>query len=408
MRPTEHQNSSWTEQYSPILSEEQVEHMIALLRSNRKPALFLAIDLLGINRCERAVPPLFDALMQRSGDTEIEVRITKALERIGAPAVPPLIEALRIGDERVRQKAVRLLGHIGDSRAAEAVAQALLDDSERVQYAAVLAISSFAPEEARLPLLAALRCKPSSVRSAAAAKLSATAFHDARVLTGLMEASADADPTVRRHVIKALGQHGDPCAVPLLLKAILDGTPWVRAEAAEALGLLTEPGAIPLHLHALKDENPFVRDSAAKALTRFGTQQALVMALLGCASLTPAEKLDTLETLGSLHYKSPGFVLDYRFPSVTQYFQTLFATDLAPEVKQGIAVIQREIQIRQDRRQLLRGSRSDPSRTKEELLRAHSGVSSTPPEELLRATGTLQAEEVTTASWLTRLFGRRR
>jgi HEAT repeat protein len=52
----------------------------------------------------------------------------EALEKIGPPAVPALIQALRDEKEEVRRAAAKALGEIGD-----ALTQALRDEKEEVR-----------------------------------------------------------------------------------------------------------------------------------------------------------------------------------------------------------------------------------------------------------------------------------
>lgn len=398
--------SSFPEEQSILpLSADQVEPLIVLLQSNRKPVVLDAIDVLGVSGSERAVRPLFELLWRRPGDVEIETRITKALTRIGEAAVMPLIEALQSEGEVMRLKAIRVLGHLADARAFAPLVQALQDPSERVQNAVVQAISSFAPQDVVPLLCEALQQGEVEVRSTAAVKLSTLPLRGEAALNALMAAARDPAPQVRRQVIRALGQYHNVHVVPLLLEAMRDDSPWVRAEASEALGNLRESYAIPLQLRALNDEHTLVRESAARALARFGGRQELSVALLGNSFLKVSDKLDALETLSGFTFKYREFELDYRFPSVAQYCRELLAAEPAPAVKQAIEEVQAEIQARVDRKQLLRGSQSDLS--EKELLRAHGGNAPSAPAEMLRASETPPAASVPPSSWLARLLGRR-
>lgn len=265
------------------------------------------------------------------------------------------------------------------------------------------------PTQQALPrLLDALQDASAAVRSAAAAELSDPRYRDERTFASLMEATQDADAEVRRQAIRALGKHREARAIPRLLEAARGEAHWIRATAMEALGRLQETRAIPLHLQAMLDESAFVREGAALALVGFGDRQAIAIALLGSAHLTTPDKLDALEALSRLHFKGIDITLDYRFSSVASYCQSLLKADLAPEVRQAAEAVQAEIQARQDRRQLLRGSQSDFPNAKEELLRAHSGADSSPSEEMLRASDIPPPDTTPRSSWFTRLRARRK
>jgi hypothetical protein len=74
------------------------------------------------------------------------------------------------------------------------------------------------------------------------------------------------DSAVRRAAAGALGELGDPSAVPPLLDALRDDDDiWVRLTAAEALGELVGPSAVPPLLDALRDDGDALRDGDVRA-----------------------------------------------------------------------------------------------------------------------------------------------
>jgi hypothetical protein len=150
------------------------------------------------NPCEELLGPVFARMAACThylheqfpkafrNDTDLKRRLVEAFGAAGAPAVPPLIQAL--GDwwsEDVRRAAAEALGKLGDPQAVPALIQALGDWSENV----------------------------------------------------------------RRAAAEALGKLGDPQAVPALIKALGDQRDWrsedVRRAAAEALGAIGDPQAVP-------------------------------------------------------------------------------------------------------------------------------------------------------------------
>ncbi len=72
---------------------------------------------------------------------------------------------------------------------------------------------------------------------------------------------------LQRNAAIALGNSGDPAAVPALAAALRDGTPLVRAHAAWALGRLATAEALQaLRDAALSNDDPLVRDEIDAAL----------------------------------------------------------------------------------------------------------------------------------------------
>jgi len=152
---------------------------------------------------------------------------------IGAPAVEPLIAALK--DEDVRMRAVEALGKIGDPRAVEPLIAALKDQDERMRKWAAEALGQIGDPRAVEPLIAALK-----------------------------------DQDVRMRAVEALGKIGDPRAVEPLIAALNDRDERVRKWAAEALGKIGDPRAVEPLIAALRDQNRDVRRASVWALGEIG------------------------------------------------------------------------------------------------------------------------------------------
>jgi hypothetical protein len=106
---------------------------------------------------------------------EMEARaltaVARVLGRIGAPAVEPLLSALKDDDWRVRVGAARALGRIGDSRAVKPLLSALKDDDWHVRVAAATALGRIGDSRAVEPLIGALKDPGGPVRQSAAMAL---------------------------------------------------------------------------------------------------------------------------------------------------------------------------------------------------------------------------------------------
>lgn len=98
---------------------------------------------------------------------------------------------------------------------------------------------------------------------------------------GLLEASVDANPGVRKAAAKSLIKlkDKDPSKSELILSRLVDrlkhSDPDVRRLAAWVLGALKDPSAIPNLLDATKDDAPIVRGHAAGALEAIGDDRAI-------------------------------------------------------------------------------------------------------------------------------------
>lgn len=80
---------------------------------------------------------------------------------------------------------------------------------------------------------------------------------------------------VRERAAVALGELGDPRAVPALIETLRDENADVREHAASALRELGDRQAVPALLEALKDEDAVVREHVATALGKLGDKRAV-------------------------------------------------------------------------------------------------------------------------------------
>jgi HEAT repeat protein len=96
---------------------------------------------------------------------------------------------------------------------------------------------------------------------------------DPRAVPALIEALKDEDEYVRSYAASALGKIGKP-AVPALIEALKHEDKTVRWSAAFSLDKIGEP-AVPVLIEALKHGDKFIRGYAAWILGRMGTPEAL-------------------------------------------------------------------------------------------------------------------------------------
>ena len=132
-----------------------------------------------------------------------------ALSKAGAPAVPPLLEALEDEQYPVRQVAALALGEIGDARAMAGLMESLRDRHEAVRQAGAVSLGKLRATEAVDALLAALNDEAEIVRRAAVNALGM--IGDERSLQALHRVQAEDTQAVAqraREVIRQIQERG--------------------------------------------------------------------------------------------------------------------------------------------------------------------------------------------------------
>jgi len=137
-----------------------IEPLIAALKDIDSSVCEAAAKSLGKIGDVRAIEPLIAALEVRHLDVEACV----ALRAIGAPAVEPLITALKHNNDHVRILVVSALRGIRDARAVEPLIAALKDTSFMVCEQAALALEHIGDVRAVEPLIAALKESSRAIR----------------------------------------------------------------------------------------------------------------------------------------------------------------------------------------------------------------------------------------------------
>ncbi|MHC4201263.1 MAG: HEAT repeat domain-containing protein [Planctomycetota bacterium] len=210
-----------------------------------------------------AARPDVVALIEKLGSEDKKEREAAgaALKRMGRPAVPALVEALRDKNSSLRGEAAQVLGWIGaDAKeAVPALARALKD----VDYVSVLAAGALckigpAAKDAVPSLIKALEDEYEELRTSAACALSAVGAPAAeKAVPVLIRRLRDDCPSVREAAAGALGTigRGQEETVPALVKALRDDDRRVRYVAAWWLGEIGEAAkaVAPALVRALKE-----------------------------------------------------------------------------------------------------------------------------------------------------------
>ncbi len=150
----------------------------------------------------------------------------------------------------------------------------LLDSPEPEQrWWAIMALSSIDDPRANKALIESLSDEDATVRQCAAAGLRQHPVPDA--VPRLIETLGDEDRLLARLASGALATAGSE-AIPPLSQAMKSEVPQVRIEAARALGQTGDPDAIPTLFAALNDTSAVVVHLAEVGLERLGVGMVFV------------------------------------------------------------------------------------------------------------------------------------
>jgi len=222
-----------------------------------------------------AVPVLIEALQTR--DMSLLPIYQQLLARIPS-AIPALIKALQSAHPLLRGRAAEVLGLSRDRRAAPALLDALQGEYFTVRSRAALALGQMGEAGAVQPLLGALKDQEAEVRSAACLALGF--LRDPSTFDEIAGVLLD-DPLIeaRQAAAKALGRTGHPEALPYLLEALHDSYWWYEREhgAGDLLTAIEKMGAPAVEplIEALQDKEGTVRKFAAALLGRLGDPRAI-------------------------------------------------------------------------------------------------------------------------------------
>jgi HEAT repeat protein len=173
-----------------------------------------AAKALGDTQHPAAIPFLMEALHDSYWWYEKEQEVTvllNAIEKMGAPVVDALIEALGDQERNVRKFAVILLGRLRDPRAMDELGMTVYDLHHEVSQAAAEALAKFG----------------------------------APAVGVLSEALSHPEAAVREHAVMGLGKIQNESVAPLLVEMLGDPERMVRKQALLSLSVLKDARTVP-------------------------------------------------------------------------------------------------------------------------------------------------------------------
>ncbi len=213
------------------------------MQSEYRRVKYYAIEKLGEmgENAASAVPALIELL--KTEDSNTRQQIVGVLGKIGTSAIIPLIAALEDENIYVQAKAIKSLGQIKDPRAIEPLIGKLRKGKGIIAKTTIEALVKIG-EPAVPPLINALKSESNSLKTGVAKILGQ--IGDPRAVEGLIGILEDEKNQVRIAAINALGEIGQPSAIESLMGRFTDQDGYARECAAEAIAKIGEPALEPL------------------------------------------------------------------------------------------------------------------------------------------------------------------
>lgn len=223
-----------------------------------------------------AVPGMIEAL--QTNDESLPPLYGQILIRIGSPAIPALTKALGTAHPLVRGRVAEILGMARNDQAIPALLDALRSEFYTVRAKAAIALGNIGNPKAIEPLLKLLRDPEGEVRIGALQSVGK--FSDPGTFDKIANVLLD-DPIieVRQAAARVLGNTGHPSAGFFLMEALRDSFWWYeREQAAGDLLQAIENIGVPVVdslIEALGDREGTVRKFAALILGKIGDPRAI-------------------------------------------------------------------------------------------------------------------------------------
>jgi HEAT repeat protein len=245
----------------------------SLARVAQKPFLpvhWHAASALGCIGTSEAISFLVKLL--RHPSEQVQASAARALSRGNLPAVSPLVDALKNGNDLVKMHAAHSLGKINSPLAVPALIKALDHPVKAIRLEAAWALGQIRSPLAANALANRLTDADISVQSQAAQSLKSIG---APVIPALVNMLNNEASNTRSVAVRTLGQMGIEEVIPVLVEVLRhDSFPYVRCDAATALGEIGSYDAVFHLAQTLKDSDRAVRNAAARALRKVNSPEA--------------------------------------------------------------------------------------------------------------------------------------
>ncbi|HEY3417022.1 MAG TPA: HEAT repeat domain-containing protein, partial [Armatimonadota bacterium] len=249
-------------------SPHAVAPLIALLGSREASTRLIAAWALGMLGDSRAILPLL-ALYDK--DPAVRSEVADALRNCCEVPVSadarrqvegPLLARLKAKDEDARMLGITLCGELRLAKALPTLLTLAQSGGENTRGRAIAMLAHYQDPRAAAAIMAAYRTSSPEVRKTATVALGACG--DDRALSVLL---ADTAPTNRRWVVEGLGRSGDFRAAGALLNMLAteEDIPQI-VYLLEALCNFQDPRAIGPLLAKLRDPHGYIRERAILAL----------------------------------------------------------------------------------------------------------------------------------------------
>lgn len=241
----------------------------------------------------------------RMGPNAVRLAVLESAEAIGSDVVLPLIaEALHSRHSAIRTRAGEVLSRLSHDRridVAQTVLWLLRSSDHHVRRMAVDLITKVGDAASKLwpALLRFLRDEDWWVRERVVDALVEVANHE--ITPHVLPYLQDPSDVVRRYAVDVLMRLKDPNGLAALVRcAGTDGDWWVRERAVEAVGEIGDPRAVP-YLVDLMNRIPDLRLSCLDAVAKMKATQAGVHVAALLSSEDVDVRLMALRCLETLH-----------------------------------------------------------------------------------------------------------
>lgn len=258
------------------------------------------IETLGKTHSAKAVPALIDFLRER--DENFENNATRALKRIGKPAVVPMGKVLFNNKESMllRCRVISILGSIGGPDSTRLILNAA--GEEQIQYVSEIddELVKVDSREATPILIKGLKSPKIAIIRKAVSLLEN--YNDRSLVRNYIELISNNNKNTRYQAICLLQKYKAPESVEPLIERLKDEDYEVRALAAKSLGIIGDPRAVIPLAEAMGKTEMTASSEIRTSLEKLNDKRCVEILLrhLKNKKLEWTQKCDLISLLGDL------------------------------------------------------------------------------------------------------------